>query len=87
MARTLCDWDKRDIEREVDKLAAIIGTPRFVCRKCARSAQDERYLCKPTRLPARAANPPVTPESLPAPANLLAPTGTGPIFPLPTFPS
>lgn len=54
MPRTLCEWDKRDIERDLGKLARVIGEPRFVCRKCARSAEDPRYLCKPIRLPREA---------------------------------
>ena len=54
MPRTLCEWDKRDIERDLERLAGVIGTPRFVCRKCARSAEDPRFLCKPIKLPRQA---------------------------------
>lgn len=52
MGKTLCDWSKRDIESRFEELCAITAHPRFLCRKCARSAHDERHLCKPRpRLP------------------------------------
>lgn len=62
MPRTLCEWDKRDIERDLQRLAGVIGTPRFVCRKCARSAEDPRFLCKPIKLPRLASAPPLADE-------------------------
>lgn len=77
MARTLCEWDKRDIERDLERLAGVIGVPRYVCRKCARSAQEDRHLCKPTRLPARAATPPSGSEA----PKMLASALTEPTFP------
>jgi hypothetical protein len=50
MAKTLCDWSKSDIHRDVFKLMRILHEPHFYCRKCARMANDSRYLCKPQRL-------------------------------------
>jgi hypothetical protein len=58
MARTLCDWSKKDIERDLAELAEIVAQPRFICKKCARSANSGKYLCKPKRLPATVAAPP-----------------------------
>lgn len=77
MARTLCEWDKRDIERDLERLAGVIGVPRYVCRKCARSAQEDRHLCKPVRLPARAAISPPGSES----PKILASVPTEPTIP------
>jgi hypothetical protein len=51
MAKTLCDWSKSDIEKHLVKLAEMLREPKFVCRKCARSACDARVLCKPRKMP------------------------------------
>lgn len=51
MARTLCDWTKRDLEKHPDKLLELVRDPRFYCRKCARVAHGSKVLCKPRKLP------------------------------------
>jgi hypothetical protein len=48
--KTLCDWDKKEIEKNLDKLIQIIENPRFICRKCARSAHIAHHLCKPVKI-------------------------------------
>lgn len=48
--KTLCDWDKKEIEKNMDALIQIIENPRFICRKCARSAHDAIHLCKPFKI-------------------------------------
>ena len=50
MAKTLCDWSKKDIESKSAKLALILQNPRFYCAKCARCANDPRALCKARKL-------------------------------------
>lgn len=50
MAKTLCDWKKKDIEKHFDELCEILSQPRYVCRKCARCAHSSRYLCKPRKM-------------------------------------
>lgn len=57
MAKTLCDWSKKDLEKKADELAALVRDPRFYCRKCARSAHTSKVLCKPRKLPAAPAPP------------------------------
>jgi hypothetical protein len=52
MAKTLCDWSKKDIERDFDKLCELVTPAKFVCRKCTRSAATSKVLCKPRRIPA-----------------------------------
>ena len=49
VAKTLCDWSKKDIEKHFDALCEITNAPRFTCRKCARSAHDSKHLCKPRK--------------------------------------
>jgi hypothetical protein len=46
MAKTLCDWSKKDIEKQALKLLQIVTPQRFLCLKCARTANDRRYLCR-----------------------------------------
>jgi len=49
--KTLCEWSEKDIEKKLDKLAELVGAPRFVCASCARAAAKKGALCKPKRLP------------------------------------
>jgi len=51
MGKTLCDWSKKDIEKHFEELCRLTADPRFVCRKCARSARDADQLCKPRDRP------------------------------------
>ncbi|MCB1226820.1 MAG: hypothetical protein KDK99_13475 [Verrucomicrobiales bacterium] len=64
MAKTLCDWSKKDISDEFDRLCRITTSPEFVCRKCARCACAARHLCKPKRLENRQATAAATPSLL-----------------------
>ena len=51
MAKTLCDWSKKDLERKPEKLSLLVTDARFYCRKCARSANTPKVLCKAAKLP------------------------------------
>lgn len=57
MAKTLCDWSKKDIAAKPEKLAELISDPRFYCAKCARAASLPRALCKARKLPLLASLP------------------------------
>jgi hypothetical protein len=59
MAKTLCDWSKRDISKHADKLLELVDPPRFFCRRCARVATVSKVLCKPSRLPKKDRDAPV----------------------------
>ncbi|WP_169737858.1 hypothetical protein [Enterovibrio calviensis] len=50
MAKTLCDWKSKDIEKEVLELAKLVKAPEYACRKCARVANTKKVLCKPIPL-------------------------------------
>jgi hypothetical protein len=50
MAKTLCDWSKKDIEKRANELAALLRDPQFYCRKCARGACTYKVLCEPKKL-------------------------------------
>lgn len=49
MAKTLCDWSKHDIERDEDKLRSLTCDSTHYCRKCARTANTPKVLCKPRK--------------------------------------
>jgi len=51
MAKTLCDWSKKEIDRNSDLLRELTNTPQYFCRKCARVANHSKILCKPRKLP------------------------------------
>ena len=48
--KTLCDWKKKDIQKNWAELEALVRDPMFMCRKCARTANGPKALCKPLRL-------------------------------------
>lgn len=48
--RTLCDWSKKEIPNRLDELRAIVIDARYICRKCGRVANEERWLCRPLNL-------------------------------------
>ena len=47
MGKTLCDWSKKEIERHAAELLTIVTPQRFICFKCARTACEKHYLCRP----------------------------------------
>lgn len=47
--KTLCDWKKSEILDNLEELFEIVETPEFICKKCARAANQEKSLCKPLR--------------------------------------
>lgn len=51
MAKTLCDWSKKDLDRHAVQLLVLVRDPKFYCRKCARVANTSKVLCKPRKLP------------------------------------
>lgn len=46
MAKTLCDWSKKDLEKKQDTLQQLTRNACFYCRKCARVANNAKSLCK-----------------------------------------
>ncbi|TNH72278.1 hypothetical protein CF141_14150 [Aeromonas hydrophila] len=48
--KTLCEWRRSEIPADLKTLRKIVRKPKFVCSKCARSANDKSYLCQPLRL-------------------------------------
>ena len=48
--KTLCDLDKKDIEKKLNQISNIVSEPKYICCKCARAAKKKEYLCKPQKL-------------------------------------
>lgn len=46
MAKTICDWSKKDLEERPDLLRSITQSPTHYCRKCGRVANTKKVLCK-----------------------------------------
>ncbi|WP_156120141.1 hypothetical protein [Aeromonas finlandensis] len=49
-SKTLCEWRRHEIPTDLKALRKIVRKPKFVCGKCARSANEKSYLCQPLRL-------------------------------------
>lgn len=50
MAKSLCKWKKKTIERNMRELIHLVDKPRFLCKDCARVAHDKEFLCNPIKL-------------------------------------
>ena len=48
--KALCKWKEGDIDKKFDKFTAIVGNPKFVCKKCGRVADKKKWLHKSVAL-------------------------------------
>jgi hypothetical protein len=48
--KTLCELDKKYIEKKLSSITKLVLDPNYICIKCARVAQQKEYLCKPQKL-------------------------------------
>lgn len=46
MAKTICDFSKKELEKEPSILLELVRDPQFYCRKCGRVANTKKVLCK-----------------------------------------
>ena len=46
----LCDLNKKEVEKNIEKIMAIVNKPKFVCQKCARAANEKKFVCKPVKI-------------------------------------
>ena len=46
----LCSYSKDDIKENLKELSSIVADAKFICKKCARAANDKECLCKPIKL-------------------------------------
>lgn len=48
--KELCKLKKNELALNFKKIVKIIKKPKFICEKCARVANDKKYLCEPINL-------------------------------------
>lgn len=48
--KSLCEWSKKELEKERGELMALVARPTHVCRDCGRAASDKQALCKPLKI-------------------------------------
>ena len=48
--KCLCDLDKKEVEKRIEKIKRMVDKPKYICRKCARAANDADYVCKPVTI-------------------------------------
>ncbi len=46
----LCDLDKKYIEGKLEKVMRLVDDPRYLCRACARAANEKDLVCKPVKI-------------------------------------
>lgn len=51
MAKSLCKWKKKDIEKHFDELIPLVFPPSYICKECARCGHNKNILCKAAKLP------------------------------------
>ena len=51
MTKPLCEL-KKSLKRDFDGYLQLVNNPTHVCRKCGRSANSKKLLCKPVSLKA-----------------------------------
>lgn len=47
MGKTICEWSKKDLEKDNVRLYKITKDATFYCSKCGRVANKKKALCKP----------------------------------------
>lgn len=47
--QSLCKLSKSEIKEHFSDIFAATQHSKFLCVKCARSAQDKKWLCKPEK--------------------------------------
>ncbi len=46
----LCDLDKKVLEKKLEKIMGMVDQPRYICRACARAANEKELVCKPVKI-------------------------------------
>ena len=48
--KSLCDLTKKEIENDIENIMTMVNKPKYVCVKCARAANDKKFVCKPVKI-------------------------------------
>lgn len=48
--KRLCKLKDDKVAKDLKRLMKVVSQPTHICRRCARAAGDEGYLCKPVKI-------------------------------------
>ncbi len=48
--KTLCKLKKNELATDFKKIIEIVIKPKYICQKCARAANEKKYLCDPKKI-------------------------------------
>jgi hypothetical protein len=48
--KELCKLKKNELVSDFKKITRIVKKAKFICEKCARAANEKRYLCNPVKI-------------------------------------
>lgn len=50
MSKTLCKFRRAEIIGQIHQIQQLVDQPQFLCKSCARVANQASFLCKPAEL-------------------------------------
>ncbi len=48
--KTLCEISGKQFQKNPETIKELVRDARYICRRCFRSAQNKKNLCKPEKL-------------------------------------
>jgi hypothetical protein len=42
--------DKKDVEKRINDIMKMVNKPKYICKKCARTANEKEFICKPVEI-------------------------------------
>ncbi|MFO7821493.1 MAG: hypothetical protein R6V56_05510 [Lentisphaeria bacterium] len=48
--KKLCKLSRKDIEKNFPEYVELTNDPVYICKKCKRTAKQEKNLCKPKKI-------------------------------------
>lgn len=48
--KKMCKLKKKLLKDDIDSFVELVNSPKYVCKKCGRVANDKDRLCKPYKI-------------------------------------